>query len=69
LLEREKLWPDDSDRLMGLSRDFKTLADDMARGSKSPSAEGQSARQHYLAESERTRQPALATARRQKHCL
>jgi len=69
LLEREKLWPDDSDRLMGVSRDFKELAEEMARGSKRLSAEEQSARQHYLAESERTRQAALAAARRQKHSL
>jgi len=69
LLEREKLWPDDSDRLMGLSRDFKELAEEMARGSKRLSAEEQSARQHYLAESERTRQAAEAAARRQKHRL
>jgi tetratricopeptide (TPR) repeat protein len=60
LLEREKLWPDDSDRLMGVSHDFKELADDMARRQKCLSAEEQTARQHYLAESERTRQAALA---------
>ena len=69
MLEREKLWPDDSDRLMGLSRDFKELAEEMARRPKSLSAEEQSARQHYLAESERIRQAAEATARRQKHSL
>ena len=69
LHEREKLWPDDSDRLMRLSRDFKKLAEEMARGPKSLSAEEQSARKHYLAESERTRQAAEATARRQKHSL
>jgi tetratricopeptide (TPR) repeat protein len=69
LLEREKLWPDDSDRLMGVSRDFTVVAEEMARGRKSLSAQEQSARQHYLAESERTRQAALAAARRQKHSL
>ena len=69
LLEREKLWPDDSDRLMGLSRDFKELAEEMARGSKRLSADEQSARQHYLAESERTRQAAEAAARGQKRSL
>ncbi len=69
LLGREKLWPDDSDRLMGVSRDFKELAEEMARRRKSLPAQEQSARQHYLAESERTRQAALAAARRQKHSL
>ena len=69
LHDREKLWPDDSDRLMRLSRDFKKLAEEMARGPKSLSAEEQSARKHYLAESERTRQAAEAAARRQKHSL
>jgi eukaryotic-like serine/threonine-protein kinase len=69
LLKREKLWPDDSDRLMRVSRDFMELAEEMARGPKSLSAEEQTARQHYLAESERTRQAALAAARRQKHNL
>jgi tetratricopeptide (TPR) repeat protein len=69
LLEREKLWPDDFDRLMGVSRDFTLVAQEMARGRKSLSAQEQAARQHYLAESERTRQAALATARRQKHGL
>jgi tetratricopeptide (TPR) repeat protein len=67
LLEREKLWPEDSDRLIGLSRDFKELAEEMARVPGSLSAEAQSARQHYLAESERIRQAAEAAARRQKH--
>jgi tetratricopeptide (TPR) repeat protein/tRNA A-37 threonylcarbamoyl transferase component Bud32 len=66
LHEREKLWNNDSDRLMGLSLDFKKLADAMARGSKQLSAEEEAARQHYLAESERIRQAAEATARRQK---
>ena len=69
LLEREKLWPDDADRLMVVSRDFKLLSEEMARGRKSLSAEEQSARQHYLAESERTRQAAEAAARDQKHPL
>jgi tetratricopeptide (TPR) repeat protein len=65
LLEREKLWPDDADRLMGVSRDFKELAAEMARRRKTLSAEEQFARQHYLAESERTRQAALAAFRRE----
>jgi tetratricopeptide (TPR) repeat protein len=69
LLEREKLWPDDSDRLMGVSRDFKELAEEMERRRKGLSAPEQSARHHYLAESERTRQAALAAARRQTHGL
>jgi tetratricopeptide (TPR) repeat protein len=69
LHEREKLWPNDSDRLMRLSREFKELAEEMARGPKRLSAEEQSARQHYLAESERTRQAAEAAARRQKKRL
>jgi hypothetical protein len=69
LLEREMLWPDDSDRLMGVSRNFKELTEEMARGRKSLSALEQSVRQHYLAESERTRQAAEAAARRQKHSL
>ena len=69
MLEREKLWPDDSDKLMGVSRDFKVVAEEMARGPKSLSALEQSARQHYLAESERTRQAALAAAGRQQHSL
>jgi tetratricopeptide (TPR) repeat protein len=69
LLEQEKLWPDDSDKLMGVSRDFKELAEDMARGRESLSAEEEPARQHYLAESDRTRQAAEAAARRQKHSL
>ena len=69
LHEREKLWPNDAERLMRLSREFKELAEAMARGPKSLSAQEQSARQHYLAESERTRQAALAAARRQKHRL
>jgi tetratricopeptide (TPR) repeat protein/tRNA A-37 threonylcarbamoyl transferase component Bud32 len=64
LHEREKLWPNDSDRLTHLSRDFIALAEQMARGPKGLSAEEQKARQHYLAESERTRQAALAAARR-----
>jgi tetratricopeptide (TPR) repeat protein len=69
LHEREKLSPNDSDRLMGFSRDFKELAEQMARGSKRLSAEEQSARQRNLAESERIRQAAEATARRQKHSV
>ncbi len=69
LHEREKLWPDDSDRLMRLSLDFRKLAEEMARGPKSLSAEEQKARQHYLAESERTRQAAEAAAGRRKHAL
>jgi tetratricopeptide (TPR) repeat protein len=69
LLEREKLWPDDSDRLMGVSRDFTELAEEMARRRKSLSAAEQFARQHYLAESERTRQAARAAARRQTQSL
>jgi tetratricopeptide (TPR) repeat protein len=69
LAERGKLWPDNSARLMGVSRDFKKLAAEMARGSKRLFAEEQSARQHYLAESERTRQADEAAARRQRHSL
>jgi tetratricopeptide (TPR) repeat protein len=69
LHEREKLWPDDSDKLMGLSRGFKKLAEEMTRGRNGLSAGEQSAREHYLAESERIRQAAEATARRQKHSL
>jgi len=69
LLEREKLWPEDSDRLMGLSRDLKELAAEMARAPKGLSAEEQSARQHYLAESERTGQAAEAATRRRKQSL
>ena len=57
LKEREKLWPNDSDRLMRLSSDFMKLAEEMARGPKSLSAEEQTARQHYLAECERTGRP------------
>jgi hypothetical protein len=69
LLEREKLWPDDSDRLMRVSRDFNELAKEMARGHESLCAPEQSVRQHYVDESERTRQAALAAARRQTHSL
>ena len=67
LHEREKLWPNDSDRLMGLSGEFKELAEKMERGPKGLSSEEQSARQQSLAESERIRQAAVAAARRQKH--
>ncbi len=64
LLERVKLWPDDSDRLTGVAHDFNELAEEMARGPKSLSADEQIARQHYLAESERIRQAAETNARR-----
>ena len=54
---------------MRVSRDFMELAEEMARGQKSLPPQEQSDREHYLAESERTRKAAEAAARRQQHSL
>jgi predicted Ser/Thr protein kinase len=64
LWEREKLWPDDAEKLREISDDFRELAQKAAHGNKQLSAKEQADHQLYLAESKRTAQAAEAVARR-----
>jgi tetratricopeptide (TPR) repeat protein/tRNA A-37 threonylcarbamoyl transferase component Bud32 len=59
LLEREKLWPNNSEELMEVSRDFQELAEAVGKNREQLSAEEQAERQGYLAHSERARRAAL----------
>jgi hypothetical protein len=48
LLEREKLWPDDSPALEEVAKDFEELAAAVGRGREQLSTEEQAERQRYL---------------------
>jgi tetratricopeptide (TPR) repeat protein len=58
LLEREKLWPNNSEALVEVSRNFRQLAAAVGKGREQLSAEEQTERQRYLAHSERARRAA-----------
>jgi serine/threonine protein kinase/tetratricopeptide (TPR) repeat protein len=58
LLEREKLWPDNPEELMKVSRDLRKLADMVGQGREWLSPAEDAERRRYLAESHRTRQAA-----------
>jgi tetratricopeptide (TPR) repeat protein len=58
LLEREKLWPDNSEELRKVSHDFRKLADTVGQGRERLSPAEDAERRRYLAESERTRPAA-----------
>jgi hypothetical protein len=58
LLEREKLWPNNPEELLDVSRDFQQLAEAVGKGRDRLSAEEQAERQSYLAQSERARRAA-----------
>jgi tetratricopeptide (TPR) repeat protein len=58
LCEKEKLWPGDAERLLKVSDEFKTLAEEMTRAGKELSSREQTQRQHFLAESVRIKEAA-----------
>ena len=58
LLDREKLWPDDAEELMEVSRDFRELANAVGQGRAQLSPEEDAERRRYLSESERARRAA-----------
>jgi tetratricopeptide (TPR) repeat protein len=58
LLEQEKLWPENSEELMGVSGEFRKLAESVGQSRERLSPEEQAERQRYLAESERIRRAA-----------
>jgi tetratricopeptide (TPR) repeat protein len=58
LLEQEKLWPDNAEGLMKVSRDFRKLAEAVGQGRERLSPEEQAERRRYLAESDRVRRAA-----------
>jgi tetratricopeptide (TPR) repeat protein len=64
LHQREKLWPNNAEQLLEVSRDFQRLADAMGQVAGPPSPAEQAERQRYLAESERTRRAAEQAAHR-----
>jgi tetratricopeptide (TPR) repeat protein len=64
LREREKLWPDNAEELLEVSRDFEQLTQQMAESRRPLSPEEEAQRWRYLAESARARQAAEAVARR-----
>jgi hypothetical protein len=56
LLEQEKLWRGDAEKLMKVSRDFRELAEAVGRERERLTPDDLAERQRYLAESERIRQ-------------
>jgi tetratricopeptide (TPR) repeat protein len=58
LRELEKLWPDDTEALLEVARDFEKLAEAVGESRKQLTSEEKAERQRYLAESERARRAA-----------
>ncbi|MCI0463578.1 MAG: hypothetical protein L0Z62_42120 [Gemmataceae bacterium] len=58
--EQEKLWPDDPEKLMELSRDFEQLAAGVEQSQKELTPVEQAERQRYLDESARLARKASA---------
>ena len=62
--EREKLWPDDAEKLREVARDFQVLAEALS-GSRGPLSPEEQAEQHeYIRESDRAKRAADDAARR-----
>jgi tetratricopeptide (TPR) repeat protein len=66
LLDIEKLWPNDADKLRTVARDLRELAVDVGKDQDELSPAEEAERQRYLKESERVEQQAAAVAGRVK---